>query len=166
MAKEVVVERVVACTASAAAPLAAGHGHGAPQSRHRARASDPFAERRRKRSSRHLVTTVSGGFPLEYEERPYEWVEPTRFSVRRDVRRGLVTRIVNSFESRPVRQRRRVTVRVSALPKFGVIAPVLRLQVSRFVGRIAAYIEQVDALLGTSRRARGRLVRARRRSTL
>lgn len=149
MAKEVVVERVVACRASAAAlwPLvtdterlnrAIGLG------RLTLSPNDDAS------AARHVVTTVSGGFPLEYEERPYEWVEPTRFSVRRDVRRGLVTRLLNAFELAPESGGgTKVTVRVSAQPKFGVIAPVLRLQVGRFVGRIAAYIEQVDASLGT-----------------
>lgn len=150
MAKEVVVERVVACAASAAAlwPLitdterlnrAIGLGR------------ISLAPNDDASAARHVVSTVSGGFPLEYEERPYEWVEPSRFSVRRDVRRGLVTRLVNSFELQPSDDGgTRVTVRVAAQPKYGVIAPVLRLQVGRFLARIAGYIQQIDAGLAQS----------------
>ncbi|MBI3206530.1 MAG: hypothetical protein HYZ29_33645 [Myxococcales bacterium] len=153
MAKAVVVERVVACRADAGAlwPLvtdterlnrAVGLGRLALSPNDDASAA------------RHVVTTVSGGFPLEYEERPYEWIEPTRFSVRRDVRRGLVTQLLNEFELAPrTGGGTNVTVRVGAQPKFGVIAPVLRLQVGRFVGRIADYIEQIDGALAAGGRA-------------
>ena len=150
MAKEVVVERVVPCKADAGAlwPLitdterlnrAIGLGR------------IVLSKNDDDSAARHLVSTVSGGFPLEYEERPYEWVEPKRFSVRRDVRRGLVTRLTNSFELEAAEAGgTRVTVRVSAQPKYGVIAPVLRLQVRRFLARIAEQIEQIDQALGSA----------------
>lgn len=148
MAKEVVVDRVVPCKADASAlwPLitdterlnrAIGLGR------------ITLAPNDDASAARHLVSTISGGFPLEYEERPYEWVEPKRFSVRRDVRRGLVTRLVNTFELAPAEGGGTlVTVRVAASPKYGLISPVLKLQVSRFLARIAAQIEQVDHELG------------------
>lgn len=144
MANEVVVERVVVCKADAALlwPLitdterlnrAVGLG------RLSITPNDSDS------ASRHVVSTVSGGFPLEYEEWPFEWVEPKRFSVRRDVRRGLVTRLSNVFELAPGPEGgTQVTVRVSAVPKYGFISPVLRLQMSRVVGRIAAQVEQMD----------------------
>lgn len=148
MAREVVVERVVPCKAEAAAlwphitdteRLNRAIGLG----RIRLTPNDDDS------AARHLVSTVSGGFPLEYEERPYEWVEPKRFSVRRDVRRGLVTRLTNTFELSPAAGGgTEVTVRVAAQPKYGVVSPVLRLQVARFLGRIAAQVEQIDRELG------------------
>lgn len=95
-------------------------------------------------AARYLVKTVSGGFPLEYEERPYEWVEPERFSVKRIVRRGLLRTMDNRFILEPSGDGTRVTVRVAVVPKFGVIAPIVRLQVARFVGRLANFVERMD----------------------
>lgn len=144
MAKEVVVERVVPCKAQASAlwPLITDTER---LNRAIGLGKITLTPNDGDTAARHLVSTISGGFPLEYEERPYEWVEPKRFSVRRDVRRGLVTRLVNTFELAPAEGGGTlVTVRVAACPKYGVISPVLKLQVARFLGRIAAQIEQVD----------------------
>jgi class 3 adenylate cyclase len=150
MAKEVVVERVVECRADAHAlwphitdterlNRAIGLGR---------LALSPNDD---DTAARHLVKTVSGGFPLEYEERPYEWVEDERFSVRRDVRRGLVSRLTNDFELAPAPGGgTRVTVRVSAIPKFSLVGPVLRLQIARFLARIAGYVQSVDERLGAT----------------
>lgn len=144
MAKEVVVERVVACksTPEALWPFvtdterlnrAIGLGR---------ITLEPNDD---ESAARHVVSTVSGGFPLEYEERPYEWVEPTDFSVRRDVRRGLVTRLVNSFKLKARDDGGTdVTVSVAAAPKYGFVSPVLRLQVGRFLSRIASEVERLD----------------------
>lgn len=95
-------------------------------------------------AARYIVKTVSGGFPLEYEERPYEWVEPERFSVRRIVRRGLLTEMDNRFSLEPDGDGTKVTVRVAVVPKLGLIAPVAKLQVSRFVGRLLRFVEEMD----------------------
>ncbi len=95
-------------------------------------------------AARYLVKTVSGGFPLEYEERPYEWVEPTRFSVKRIVRRGLLLTMDNRFILERVGEGTSVTVRVAVVPKFALISPIVRMQVARFVGRLASFVEDVD----------------------
>src|SRR5262245_25403557 len=99
-------------------------------------------------AARYVVNTVSGGFPLQYEERPYEWVEPTRFSVKRIVRKGLVNFLDNSFELRPRKDGGAdVVIRITVDPKLGLLSPILRLQISRFLARIAGEIEKIDQKL-------------------
>lgn len=97
-------------------------------------------------AARYLVKTVSGGFPLEYEERPYEWSAPSRFSVRRVVRRGLVSALAHSFalEAGADGVGTTVKVRVVVSPKSALIAPIARLQTSRFVSKLAAFVASVD----------------------
>jgi len=101
-------------------------------------------------AARYLVSTVSGGFPLEYEERPYEWSEPRRFSVRRVVRRGLARVMENTFELEPrPGGGTNLCIRISLEPKLGIIAPLARLQMSRFAARIAAEMREIDRSLQT-----------------
>lgn len=97
-------------------------------------------------AARYLVKTMSGGFPLEYEERPFEWVAPERFSVRRIVRRGLVSSLEHRFllEPNPEGQGTRVTLRVAVVPKSALIAPLVRFQLARFAGKLARFVEEVD----------------------
>jgi class 3 adenylate cyclase len=111
-------------------------------------------------AARYLVRTVSGGFPLEYEERPFEWEEPRHFSVKRVVRRGLAKSIENRFELAPrAGGGTRLTIRIAVDPAVRWIVPVMRLQVSRFAGRIAAEFQQLDAKL-----ARGEVSASHRRA--
>ncbi|MEZ4219367.1 MAG: adenylate/guanylate cyclase domain-containing protein [Polyangiaceae bacterium] len=95
-------------------------------------------------AARYLVKTVSGGFPLEYEERPYEWEHPRYFKVRRNVRKGLVHFLENTFTLEPVGKGSKITVRISADPKSGLISPVLRLQISRFLSRLMSFVQDAD----------------------
>jgi class 3 adenylate cyclase len=103
-------------------------------------------------AARYVVSTVSGGFAMEYEERPYEWVEHERFKVRRVLRKGLFRSIENTFELAPgQRGGTALKVRVAIDPKLGMLAPVVRLQVSRFIGRIIREIERIDQELGAGK---------------
>jgi adenylate cyclase len=99
-------------------------------------------------AARYVVRTVSGGFPLEYEEQPFEWVEPRRFSVRRIGRRGLAKTMENTFlfESRPDGGTD-VVVRLSLDPKPALIGPIARIQMARVAARMAAEIRRIDAAL-------------------
>jgi adenylate cyclase len=96
-------------------------------------------------AARFLVRTVSAGLPMEYEERPFEWVEGERFSVRRVLHGGVMKSMDTSFvlESLPERGTR-VHVRIGMDPRFALINPVLRLQASRMVDRIAAELRSAD----------------------
>src|SRR5450432_3804764 len=48
-------------------------------------------------AARFVVRTISAGMSLEYEERPFQWVEGERFSVRRVLHSGVLTRMEHSF---------------------------------------------------------------------
>jgi class 3 adenylate cyclase len=52
-------------------------------------------------SARHLVTTKIAGLVVEYEERPFEWVEPERFTSRRVCRRGPLKLIATTWTLAP-----------------------------------------------------------------
>jgi class 3 adenylate cyclase len=105
-------------------------------------------------AARYVVSTVSGGFAMEYEERPYEWVEHERFKVRRVLRKGLFRSIENTFELAPgKRGGTALRVRVAIDPKLGVLAPVVRLQVARFIGRIVREVERIDQELRSGKKS-------------
>ncbi len=103
-------------------------------------------------SARYVVSTVSGGFPLQYEEEPFEWVENESFRVKRIVKKGLVNRIENIFH---VREREgggsAVKVRFVIDPKYGVLTPVVRMQASRFLDKILGEFKQVDRELAAGK---------------
>ncbi len=103
-------------------------------------------------AARYLVQTVSGGFPLQYEERPFEWVENERFAVRRIVRKGAVRSIDNFFG---LKERADggtdVTVRVIIEPRFVALSPFVRIQTRRFVRRLVTEIRDIDATLAGGR---------------
>src|SRR6187402_1598007 len=96
-------------------------------------------------AARFVVRTVSAGLPLEYEERPFEWAEGERFSVRRVLHGGVMKSIETSFtlESLPARGTR-VHVRITIEPRHLLLSPVLRLQTSRMLARIEAELHTAD----------------------
>src|SRR5215813_13408986 len=48
-------------------------------------------------AARYLASTRLGGFPVEYEERPYEWVYLQSFKVLRKMRSGPVESMEMAF---------------------------------------------------------------------
>lgn len=105
-------------------------------------------------AARYVVDTVSAGFPLQYEERPYEWVENETFCVRRDVRKGAAKRIDNFFGLVPRGEGgTELTVRITVEPRFAVLAPFIRVQVRRFVQRVVDELRAVDESLAAGRPA-------------
>jgi class 3 adenylate cyclase len=96
-------------------------------------------------AARYLVRTVSAGFALEYEERPFEWVENERFRVHRAMRRGVVRSMTNEFFLSPSASGgTTLRFRLSVEPRAALFAPVARLQLNRFANRIARELKQVD----------------------
>ncbi|HEY3256137.1 MAG TPA: DUF5939 domain-containing protein, partial [Polyangiaceae bacterium] len=96
-------------------------------------------------AARFVVRTVSAGLPMEYEERPFEWVEGERFSVRRVLHGGVMKSMETSFalESLPDRGTR-VHVRIVIEPRYALLNPILRLQTTRMVDRIEAELLSAD----------------------
>jgi class 3 adenylate cyclase len=99
-------------------------------------------------AARYIARTTAGGLPLEYEERPYEWVENERFTVRRKVLRGAVTLMDNTWELRPLAGGgTELTVRLHFEPRSILLVPVLKVQLGRFANRIVRKFQEVDELL-------------------
>ena len=96
-------------------------------------------------AARFTVETVSGGFPLEYEERPFEFSENERFVVHRRVVKGMVRSLENEFR---LQERAdggtTVHVRIAVETPTALLVPIVKLQVSRFVARIEQELRQVD----------------------
>jgi class 3 adenylate cyclase len=103
-------------------------------------------------AARYLVKTRSGALPLEYEERPFEWVEFKRFSVERVVRRGPVKVLRNEFRLEPTDDRgTRVDIRITVEPRFAVLSPVVWLQVRAFVERVTRTIVEADQAIAAGK---------------
>jgi adenylate cyclase len=102
-------------------------------------------------AARYLVRTIAGGFPLEYEERPFEWVENESFSVRRVVRRGAAAWMENRFALAGGTDGTNVTVRVAIEPRYRLLGPIIRLQASRFVDKLARALLRLDDDLAAGR---------------
>ena len=83
-------------------------------------------------AARYLIKTVAAGFPLEYEERPFEWQLNKRFEVRRVVRKGLTREIENRFRLDPLEAGgTRLSLTVRVVPKSALLRPVMAIQVKR-----------------------------------
>jgi adenylate cyclase len=97
-------------------------------------------------AARYVVRTVSAGFPLEYVERPFEFTEHQHFRIHREMRSGVVRSMTNEFWLTPSASGG-TTVRfvLSVEPRWAAFAPIARYQLSRFAGRIARELKQVEA---------------------
>lgn len=99
-------------------------------------------------AARYRVTTRLGGFPVEYEERPFEWVYLDHFKILRRMRSGPIDWIELSLALAPGdRGGTRLTIRLSVAPKIALFAPVLRYQGAQSLGRIEQEILSIDASL-------------------
>jgi class 3 adenylate cyclase len=105
-------------------------------------------------AARFRVRTVSAGFALQYDERPFEWLENRKFSVVRVLRGGLVKSIDHTFELESRKDGGTdVIIRIGSEPRSSLLSPILRLQVSRMVDRIEAELVAVDAEIATGKSA-------------
>ena len=97
-------------------------------------------------ASRYVVRTVSAGFALEYEERPFEWVENERFRIHRQMRRGVVRSMTNEFWLTPLPNGgTSVRFRLAVEPRWALLTPIVKLQLLRFASRILRELRQVEA---------------------
>jgi adenylate cyclase len=96
-------------------------------------------------AARYLVRTVSAGFALEYEERPFEWVENERFRIHRQMRRGIVRSMTNEFWLTPLPSGgTSVRFRLAVEPRWALFAPIAKLELWRFARRIVRELRQVE----------------------
>ena len=85
-------------------------------------------------AARYLMSTQLGGLPVEYEERPFEWIYPKRFKFLRRMRSGplLTLEVAYALESRPDGGTD-VKLRLSMDPRYRLISPFVR-----FMGGLSA----------------------------
>jgi adenylate cyclase len=96
-------------------------------------------------AARYVVRTVSAGFALEYEERPFEWVQNERFRIHRSLRRGVVRSMTNEFWLSPSASGgTSVRFRLAVEPRWRILTPILKFQLSRFAARIVRELKQVE----------------------
>jgi class 3 adenylate cyclase len=101
-------------------------------------------------AARYLVSTDLGGFRVEFEERPFEWVYLKHFKVLRRMRSGPVAWIEMAYHLDPGEHGgTRVTMRLSLLPKVSLLSPFLRVRASHSLKGIEKEILAVDAAIAS-----------------
>jgi adenylate cyclase len=98
-------------------------------------------------AARFLVSTKLGGFSVQYEERPVEFVERERLRFVRSLRRGPVRSIEMLFELRPFEAGTEVTLSLRIAPRWPLIGPVARLNGTRTLRALAREVRRIDAAL-------------------
>lgn len=107
-------------------------------------------------AARFLVRTRLGGFPVEYEELPFEWVKPKRFAVRRRMRKGPVHELRMGFTlEAEAGGGTRVGLRLELDPRFGWMRPFLKISASGGLSDLEASITSADRKLAAGAREAG-----------
>ena len=97
-------------------------------------------------AARYLVSTHLGGLPVEYEERPFEWIYPRRFKILRRMRSGPLhtLEIAYALEGRPDGGTD-VKLRLSLDPRYRVLSPFVRFMGGLSVRDLEGAITAMDA---------------------
>ncbi len=105
-------------------------------------------------AARYVVTTHLGGLPVEYEERPFEWIYPRSFRVVRRMRKGplLLLDLAYRLEPRPGGGTD-VGVRLTLEPRHALLSPFVRLMSNLTRRSFAEVIEQMDASIASGQGA-------------
>jgi len=100
--------------------------------------------------ARFVLKTKVSGFPLEYRELPFEWVENRTFSFRRLMIGGLVGELRVRYDFAP-RDDGGTTlgIELSAEPRSVLLWPLVKIVVARNARGIVRYARAVDTHLGT-----------------
>ena len=138
------VERIVRCGSSAEAlwPLLADTdrlNRAAGLSRI---AVQPLAD---AGAARFLVSTKLGGFRVDYEERPVEFVEGERFKFVRILRGGPVRSIEMTFELRPRGYGTDVALSLQVAPRWPLSGAIARFNGKRTLRALAREVLRIDA---------------------
>ena len=111
-------------------------------------------------AARYVVSTRLSGFPVEYEERPFEWVYPESFRILRKMRSGPAASIELSFRLSPrPGGGTTVAVRVAVVPAFPLLGRVMKFVAAQAVKRFAAEIQGIDDGLRAGSRGKPRIPR-------
>lgn len=105
-------------------------------------------------AARFIGRTSSGGIPLRYEERPFEWVIYKAFAVRRVMEGGLVAAIETRFAlSDGAPGTTRVDLQVRAEPRTALIGPIVRINATRSADRLITALRETATHGGVYPRA-------------
>jgi adenylate cyclase len=107
-------------------------------------------------AARFLVRTKLGGFNVEYEEFPFEWVKPKRFSVRRRMRNGPVHELHMAYFLTALPEGGTgLRLQLTLHPRIGLMRPVLRLSAHGGLSDLEAQIRKTDDALARKATSRG-----------
>jgi adenylate cyclase len=105
-------------------------------------------------AARFLAHTRLGGLPVTYEEEPFEFVVPERYSVRRRLRGGLFSELLTRLELSPAgipssggAEHTRVTCTLELLPRVGLLTPILRRSLQQSLDGMLAAAEEASRRL-------------------
>ncbi len=97
-------------------------------------------------AARYLVSTRLGGLPVEYEERPFEWIYPRAFRVQRHMRTGPLRELTVAYTLEPRADGGTdVKLQLTLEPRFGVLGPFVRLMGEITRRSFEEVIRQMDA---------------------
>src|SRR2546430_7962153 len=96
-------------------------------------------------AARFLIATALGGFRVEYEERPAEFVENERFKFLRVLRRGPVHSIETSFELRTRGSGTGVVLSLRIAPRWPLFGTIARLNGWRTLRTFAREGGRIDS---------------------
>ncbi|MFT3774185.1 MAG: DUF5939 domain-containing protein [Minicystis sp.] len=101
-------------------------------------------------AARYLVRTSLGGLPVEYEERPFEWIYPRRFKLLRRMRSGPLDALELSFSFEPRESGGTdVKLRLVLTPRLRLISPFVRLMAGITMRNFEDYITRADASMSS-----------------
>jgi class 3 adenylate cyclase len=101
-----------------------------------------------KSSARFVVETKTAGFAMAYEEAPFEWTVPKRFSVHRRMRSGPLRSYTYGTILEPTSSGgTNAIVRIELEPRHALLRPVIHIQASRFVANVGKLADAIDAHL-------------------
>ncbi|MCC7538981.1 MAG: hypothetical protein IT379_22335 [Deltaproteobacteria bacterium] len=104
-------------------------------------------------AARYLARTSIAGWPIEYEEMPFEWERPRRWSIERRMRNGpmRVFRMGCTLGPREAAQPgTRVVFSLDIDPRWALMKPVLALVADRVLGQFEGLAREVDESLVAS----------------
>ena len=98
--------------------------------------------------ARFVARTRISGFDLEYEERPFEWVYPQRFEILRRMRNGPIKffDLKLAFKPQPDGTTA-LAVTLKLDPRYGFLAPVVRVAAGQVMGRLVAEAARLDGAI-------------------
>ncbi len=98
-------------------------------------------------AARYRVRTVNAGIPVDYDERPFEWVTNQFFRVRRVMHGGIAYELESHIRLEAEEPGTRVTVRITVKPRTSLVAPLVRVSASGVARRMVREIAEMDGEL-------------------